>query len=88
MSREKQEEKARRSKKKLMEAAAKLFNEKKIEDVGVREIASFAGMTTGTFYHYFKGKDDILDQLYLDHDGEFSHILKEYSCLLYTSRCV
>lgn len=33
MSREKQEEKARRSKKKLMEAAAKLFNEKKIEDV-------------------------------------------------------
>lgn len=79
MSREKQEEKARRSKKKLMEAAAKLFNEKKIEDVGVREIASFAGMTTGTFYHYFKGKDDILDQLYLDHDEEFSHILKEYS---------
>lgn len=30
MSREKQEEKARRSKKKLMEAAAKLFNEKKL----------------------------------------------------------
>ena len=70
MSKDRQQEKARRSREKLLEAAGKLFSEKKISDVGVREIASAAGCTTGTFYHYFTGKDDMIDQLYQDHDIE------------------
>lgn len=76
MSKGRQAEKAERSRNKLIEAAARLFSEKTIAEVGVREIAAQAGVTTGTFYHYFKGKDDILDNIYMDHDAEFGDILE------------
>ncbi len=79
MSRIRQEEKARRSREALLKAAASLFAEKKISDVGVREIAAEAGVTTGTFYHYFTGKDDILDQVYRNHDEDMGRILHEWA---------
>ncbi len=79
MSKDRQQEKARRSREKLLEAAGKLFSEKKISDVGVREIASAAGCTTGTFYHYFTGKDDMIDQLYQDHDIEMGRLLHQWA---------
>lgn len=77
MSRDRQQEKARRSRERLLEAAGKLLSEKNIADVGVREIASEAGCTTGTFYHYFTGKDDIIHHLYEGHDAEMGDILRQ-----------
>ena len=79
MSRIRQEEKARRSREALLAAAESLFAKKKIADVGVREIAAEAGVTTGTFYHYFTGKDDILDKVYRNHDDEMGRILHEWA---------
>lgn len=79
MSRIRQEEKARRSREALLTAAASLFAEKKISEVGVREIAAEAGVTTGTFYHYFTGKDDILDKVYRNHDEDMGRILHEWA---------
>ena len=73
----KQELKAIRSKQALLDAAAALFREKKIADVGVREISAAAGVTTGTFYHYFESKDDILDALYQKRDQQFEVIFEE-----------
>lgn len=73
--RKKQQEKAALSRQKLIDVAAKLFREKTIDEVGVREIAAAADVTTGTFYYHFKSKDDILDKVYLDRDAEFGTIL-------------
>lgn len=73
--RKKQQEKAALSRQKLIDVAAKLFREKTIDEVGVREIAAAADVTTGTFYYHFKSKDDILDKVYLDRDAEFGDIL-------------
>ena len=53
MSRIRQQEKAKLSREKLMAAADELFARQKISEVGVRDIAAMAGVTTGTFYHYF-----------------------------------
>ncbi len=75
----KQELKAMRSKQALIDAAAKLFREKDINSVGVREISAMAGVTTGTFYHYFDSKDSILDAIYLNRDEEFEIVLNKYS---------
>lgn len=75
----KQQEKAAAAKSKLLAAAAELFGSNEIERVGVREICARAGVTTGTFYHYFKGKDDILDRLYLNRDAAFGLSLKQLS---------
>ena len=74
----KQELKAMRSKQALIDAAAKLFREKGINSVGVREISAMAGVTTGTFYHYFDSKDSILDAIYVNRDEHFEEILSKY----------
>ena len=79
MSRDRQQEKARRSRERLLEEAGILFSKKKISDVGVREIASEAGCTTGTFYHYFAGKDDIIHHLYKEHDAEMGKLLHQWA---------
>ena len=75
----KQKLKAMRSKQALIDAAAKLFREKDIDSVGVREISAMAGVTTGTFYHYFDSKDSILDAIYLNRDEQFEEVLGKYS---------
>ncbi len=79
MSRIRQQEKAWRSREALLAAAESLFAEKAIADVGVREIAAEAGVTTGTFYHYFTGKDDILDKVYRNHDEDMGKLLHEWA---------
>ncbi len=59
-----------------MNAAAELFQQYKINEVGVRDIAEKANVTTGTFYYYFKSKNDILDKVYHSADKEFENIFK------------
>lgn len=71
------QEKAMHSRASLLKAAEQLFSKKNINDVGVREIAAAAGVTTGTFYHYFKGKNDILRELYHNRDEEFGELLEK-----------
>lgn len=75
----KQELKAMRSRQALIDAATKLFRGKDIDSVGVREISAMAGVTTGTFYHYFDSKNSILDAIYLKRDEQFEEILDKYS---------
>lgn len=71
----KQQQKTMESRKKLLEAAEVLFSEKPIDKVGLREICTRAGVTTGTFYYHFEGKADILSQLYERKDRHFKTIL-------------
>lgn len=44
----------------LMETADKLFAERGFASVRVSDIVAAAGVAQGTFYYYFKTKDDIL----------------------------
>lgn len=47
----------------ILEAALTLFAEKGYDGVGVDEIAASVGMRGPALYHYFKGKEAILDAL-------------------------
>ena len=73
----KQEERTRIAQEKLIEAAATLFSQKPVDKVGIREIAKAAGVTTGTFYHHFKTKDDLLVILYRGRDEAFGRIFEK-----------
>ncbi len=53
--------KSEATKQRLPEISYQLFKEQGFEQVGVRDIAAKAGMTTGAFYYYFKSKADILN---------------------------
>lgn len=54
-------QKAEATKQLLSDISYQLFRERGFDQVGVRDIAAKAGMTTGAFYYYFKSKADILN---------------------------
>jgi len=49
--------------KELLDAAQELFFSKGYQQVSVSDIIQKVGVAKGTFYHYFKSKSDLLDQL-------------------------
>lgn len=48
------------TKKRLTEAAAQLIASEGIQAVTVRNVVKRSGLSTGTFYHHFDNKDDLL----------------------------
>ncbi len=47
----------------ILASAARLFREKGVRAVSIDEIVQGAGIAKGTFYLYFKTKDDLLEKL-------------------------
>lgn len=50
---------------KIMDAALKLFVERGFHGTSTAEIARTAGVATGTLFHYFKTKEELINRLYL-----------------------
>ena len=48
------------NKEKIIEAALELIKTEGASDLKVRTVCEHANVATGTFYHYFKNKDDLL----------------------------
>lgn len=56
----KREEKKQETVNRIIDAATCLFSEKGYEATTVAEIAEMAGVAKGTFFNYFKAKEDLL----------------------------
>lgn len=56
----KRQQSAQNTRKKLIQAALKLLKEKGLNAINVEEITKEAGVAKGTFYIYFKRKEDII----------------------------
>mgnify|MGYP005906269299 CR=1 FL=1 len=67
--------KAERTKAKLLESARKLISEKGFDHVAVEDITNDSGVAKGTFYHYFKCKEDVVAEL----SFQSSHTIVEKS---------
>lgn len=52
--------KARRTRAQLIEAATKVFAEQGFQNTAVAQIAERAGVSLGTFYQYFRNRDEVL----------------------------
>jgi len=74
ISRKQQAEITRR---KVAETALLLFSEKGYDRVAVDDICREAGVSKGTFYVYFKSKDQVLVEEFLDLDRFYLDSLKE-----------
>ena len=55
-------EKAEITKQKIINAARELNHEKVIQDITVDDITNKAGVSKGSFYTYFKEKEDVVEQ--------------------------
>ena len=56
------EEKSKENKKRIIECALKLINEKGFNNVSVSEITKTANVSKGAFYIHFKSKEDLIEQ--------------------------
>ena len=63
MARKINKEKTEEQKNNIADTAVKFFVLKGYEKTSMNEIIKEAGIAKGTFYHYFKNKEDILDYL-------------------------
>ncbi len=54
--------KSNENKRRIIECALRLINEKGFENVSVNEITETAGVSKGAFYIHFKTKEDLIEQ--------------------------
>ena len=71
----------------ILDAARAVFGELGYEAATVRDIIRRTGLASGTFYNYYKSKEEVFDALADDGARRFRPILRtEFeNCLLYTS---
>lgn len=63
-------------KQRIIDAAIEVLKENPIEETTVRKIAAKAGLTTGSLYHHYINKDEILFDV-MKHSLLFTHRLAE-----------
>lgn len=68
----KREEEALNTKNKIIESAKKVVNEKGIKNTSIEDITKDADVAKGTFYTYFKSKEDILKELVCKDEFEYN----------------
>jgi len=62
------------TKAKIAESAWKLFYEQGYDNTTIDEIVEDSGTSRGSFYHYFKGKDDLLGTLSMLFDAKYQEL--------------
>ena len=63
----KREQNAQETRVAILETADRLIAERGYEQISVEEITRTAGIAKGTFYNYFKKKEDLIRALYHAH---------------------
>ena len=59
----------------VMEAALKLFTERGFHGTSTAQISKEAGVATGTLFHYFPTKEDLINNLYFEVKGDLSRAM-------------
>lgn len=62
---------------KIYEVSIKLMEEKGYNDVKIEDICRDAGVSVGSFYNYFKSKNDILLEIYSRADNFFKNVVEK-----------
>ena len=65
---------SRNTKGRIVSAAWKLFYDQGYEQTTVEEIIAESGTSKGSFYHYFEGKDSLLETLSLLFDEKYEEL--------------
>lgn len=65
-------------KQQIINTAVPLFQKYGFNQVSVKDIASAMGVTTGTLYHHFKNKEEIMDAVVFQHREGFDKLLAIY----------
>ncbi len=72
-------EKGVRTRRRLLEAAEQVFGDLGYHDASIVKITEAAGVSQGTFYLYFPGKQEVFDVLVEDLNTRLRHAMSEAS---------
>ncbi len=72
-----EDEMAKGIREKIIDTAWELFHEKGFSETTINDIIREAGISKGTFYYYFRSKDNLLDTLSEILDREYERLAKE-----------
>ncbi len=72
---------AEETRKKIFNSTMDLIEKKGFENITIQDIIEFTGVSVGTFYHYYKTKEDVFFELYRKADEYFEEVVTP---LLYT----
>ena len=61
----------------IINAAWSLFYEQSYEETTIEQIVERSGTSRGSFYHYFKGKDELLGSVSYLFDEKYEELEKE-----------
>lgn len=75
----KRQQHSEQMRRKIVAAAAKMLRDRNYNDVSMRDIASALGVTTGTLYHHFSGKDEILLSICRSHEADLNAAMNRYT---------
>ena len=64
-----------KTKEKILKTALGLFNNEGESAVSAVDIASVIGISPGNLYYHYKGKDEIIVQLFADFEDEIRQVL-------------
>jgi TetR/AcrR family fatty acid metabolism transcriptional regulator len=65
------------TKERIRNVALNLMRTYSIDEISVQDICSKANVGIGTFYHYYKTKDDIVHEVYYEMDAHFLKLAEE-----------
>lgn len=74
------EKKSQRTRKRILDSAMALMQEKGYQGATIREICKKAGVSPASFYCYFQSKNDLLQDIYSKSDGYFGAQLPKELC--------
>lgn len=66
------------NKDKILTQARALIDANSLEHITIREICSRAGVSIGSFYHYFSSKDDVIVQLFLSNADQVEPLVRNH----------
>ena len=67
----------RHAKQDIMDAAWKLFTEQGYDETTIAQIIELSGNSRSTFYHHFRGKDELLFSLAYSYDSDYDSWLPD-----------
>ena len=79
MKEESADRRVRKTRRLLKECFIRLLNEKKIQDISVRELADMADINRGTFYLHYRDVYDLMDRIEEDIIQDLEEIVSHYS---------
>src|SRR2546428_8499216 len=66
----------RRTRERILELSLRLFNEFGEPNITTTVIADEMNISPGNLYYHFRNKDDIVNSIFVQFEGEISHMLK------------